>query len=597
MSIPWLVVLLYAVPIIGTIAQIWRRMGEVWRIGESVRSLLPDDRFYRKIRGWDQRFVAWKRRLHLTEKPLLQVLNLLAGKVEYALGHLRDYTIGLFMMGAFVYDLALMTFWAGFQTVPFSTLFYHGFFALLTLWTYRRHVTIGLQMTEFMRINPLVHPQEFFDHYYRRLGPASIPIPVRATETVNPISVSYRTGKGPSLSLWTWIHGAYDTALFARGAFRALEIVGPEYGREIFDVMASLWGSRMLQLFRAELKVEGIEKIQNLTGKIILVFNHKSHLDFVFNFFALSSVRLPSGRRIRPRYLAAKDHLYDNKLVYSGFGIGKLIESCDMVFVDRKGKGRIAIGEALKKFSEREIDLALYPQGTRAPANYGPRGERLDAGYYTTGTDRLRRERGYLKKGCAHLAVDTAIHLRKEKARQPVHLVFIGIDGTATLIPKGAFKIQTEGTVQFTVGSVWTVQPEETEGVEKDSPKYLQIVSQIQQVIDEGLAGALRLHEKLSQRLLKTIKSLNLFSAEEVMSLQAGIQRAIREKNRTPFMILDRIYALPFSDQSVLLQRLSRQIFKNEGLDLLLEEVTELFLHHRQKDFKRIEIPPIQRVA
>ncbi|MBI2981411.1 MAG: 1-acyl-sn-glycerol-3-phosphate acyltransferase, partial [Deltaproteobacteria bacterium] len=84
-----------------------------------------------------------------------------------------------------------------------------------------------------------------------------------------------------------------------------------------------------------------------MEGKIILVFNHKSQLDFVFNFFALSATSLAKGRSLRPRFLAAKDHFIDNKLIHSGLGIGRTIQEVGMVFVDRKGKGRHAIDEAV----------------------------------------------------------------------------------------------------------------------------------------------------------------------------------------------------------------------------------------------------------
>ena len=176
MILPWFVVLIYIVAIIATVVSMKRRIGQVWNWGNSFRSLFPDDRLYRKIREWDTRFHAWKKTVRTTHELSLQSLNLLAGKLEYFIGHLRDYTIGLYMMARFVFDLTLMVFGEpALRAERFPSFFYHGFFALLTLWTYRCHVTTGLKMTEFMRVNPTAHPQEFFDHYYRRLGPAAVP--------------------------------------------------------------------------------------------------------------------------------------------------------------------------------------------------------------------------------------------------------------------------------------------------------------------------------------------------------------------------------------------------------------------------------------
>ncbi|MBI4196634.1 MAG: 1-acyl-sn-glycerol-3-phosphate acyltransferase [Deltaproteobacteria bacterium] len=586
---PWLVLLIYLVPIIGTISQIWRRMGQIWRIGEGVRSLLPfDDRLYRKIRVWDARFINWKRLHPLTQYTNLRSLNHLAGRIEYATGHFRDYTIGLYMMGTAVYEATLMVSWdPSIRGDLFLSLFYHTVFALLSLWTYRRHVAIGLQMTEFMRINPHVHPQEFFDHYYERLGPGAIPIPTRAERTVDPTNVSYLTGRPQRQTYWTWIHGAYDTALFARSAFRALEVLGKEYGREVFDVMASLWGSRMLQLFHAKMTVTGSEKLKSLSGKIILVFNHKTYLDFVFNFFALSSAQLADGRSLRPRYMAAKDHLVDNALVYNGFGIGKLVESVDMVFVDRQGKGQLAVSDASEKIVGKEIDLALYPQGTRALPNYGSLGERLDAGYYTTGgLNSLKKELGHLKKGCAYLAADAAIALRDKGV--PLHLVFIGINGDATILPKGSFKIQTEGVVECHVGEILTLTSDDVREVEKSGQKYLELTGRIHREINRGLVKATGINETLKRRFLEDSRKDSIASKEQQLKLQGLLKQADQEENFLPFIILDRIFTLPFVERAPFLKELVARLTERGNLTDLSEQVTDQMFRYRGTELKRI---------
>lgn len=571
---PWLVVLLYLVPIVGTLVTMRRRVGQIWSLGESLRNLLPDDRVYRRIRGWEERYRSWKVRHPIASYINQDLLNLAAGKIEYAFGHFRDYTIGLAMMGGAVFDLTLMVIgdpWL--RSERFFSLFYHGAFALLSLWTYQRHVATGLQMTEFMRVNPHVHPQEFFDHYYRRLGPAAVPVPLRATRTVDPTDISYLTGQRPRIFLWPLLHAVYDTAIFARSALKALTI-GSNYGREVFDGMASLWGSRILQLFQARLVVKGIEKFYSLPGKVILIFNHKSHLDFALNFFALSSARLANGRNIRPRYLAAKDHLVDNKLIYSGLGVGQLIENCDMVFVDRKGKGKDSIREACEKLVEKEIEIAMYPQGTRAIANRGARGERLDAGYYTTGSAHsLKRRLGHLKKGCAYLALDTVAALKERGKTVPVHLVPIGIDGTATLIPKGAFRIQTEGTVRFTVGEAITLDASDLAG---------QSIDRLQETINQGLVRALHLHERLKDRFLEEVKDANL------LILNHRLTQADRDGDPIPFEILDRIYALPVEEQKVFRSDLARRLASGEELTILRDKVTDQLFRHRGKEMKTI---------
>ncbi len=593
----WLVVLVYIVPLIGTLAAMRRRAQSLLSIGDSLRALFPEDRYYRKIKLWEQRYHAWRTQNPIAAYINLDFLNRVAGKIEYAFGHLRDYTIGVYMMAAFVFDITLMIFGET-QTrgEQFPSLFYHGFFALLSLWTYRRHVCTGLMMTEFMRVNPHVHPQEFFEHYYRRLGPSNIPVPTKATRVVNPTHISYLTGKKPKQSYWLLLRGMYDTAIFARSAYKTLDTIGEEYGREVFDVMASLWGSRMLQLFRAKLVVEGVEKFHALSGKIVLVFNHKSHLDFVFNFFGLSSTHLAQGRSIRPRYMAAKDHFVDNRIVYSGLGVGKLIETVDMVFVDRKGKGKDAILDACQKLGEKQIEIAMYPQGTRALWNSGPQNERLDAGFYTTGTtNSLKKDLGHLKKGCAFLAIDTALSIHDQNS--PLHLVFIGIDGTGTLVPKGAVKVQTETTVRFTVGDVFTLMPQDVEGLEKPADtnplneaqiKYTELVEKIQREINRGLVKALQLHEKLRTRFLEDVRKENLVPKENILKLNHRLIQAEKEEEQLPFMILDRIYALPYQERVPLLKEIAVCLLENKELTTLNERVIDQLFQRRGKELKTI---------
>ncbi|HSA60044.1 MAG TPA: lysophospholipid acyltransferase family protein [bacterium] len=592
--IPWLAVVMYLVPIIGTLAAMRRRAKAVWSVGDSLRRLLPEDRFYRWVKSVETRYRGWRDRHRIGSIVDLDRLNLFAGKAEYAFGHLRDYTVGVYMMAAFGVDLTLMLFGSHeTRAHRFLSMFYHGTFALLSIWTYKRHVAAGLQMTEFMRVNPLVHPQEFFEHYYRRIGPSNVPVPTRAARTVNPTDISYHTGKPSRQSHWLLMKGFYDTAIFARSAYKALETIGREYGREVFDVMASLWGSRMLQIFQARMAVEGVEKFHNLSGKIVLVFNHKSHLDFVFNFFGLSSTHLAGGRRIRPRYMAAKDHFVDNKYVYSGLGIGKLIEANDMVFVDRKGKGKDAVLDACRKLVDKDIEIAMYPQGTRAVGNYGPEGERRDAGFYTTGTAKsLKENLGHLKKGCAFLAIDTLMAGRESGRNYPVHLVFIGIDGTANLVPKGSFKVQTEQTVKFTVGDILTLMPDEADGLEKpagalaetpEQQKYLDLVDRLQNGINDGLVKALNLHEKLKSRFLREVREDGLIPKDQILIAGHKLQQ-------TPdaYLVLDRIYALPWEEQVVFLKELGRQLIAGEDLSLLKNTVTDRLFRHRGKELKAI---------
>ncbi len=608
--IGWLVVLVYLIPIVGTVVSWGRKIRSLWSIGGDVRNLIPPNPISRTLKRWSMAIRAWWRSQDLSKRWKVKEINVVLGSLEYLIGHLRDYTIGVVMTGGAVYNLTMsLLVKPQHVTSYFYDAFYFGVFALLSLFTYRRHVTTGLKMTEFMRVNPWVHPSEFFKHYYRAIGPLNVPVPERATEVVDPEDVSYCTGKAAETGKGRLLYGFYDTSIFARSAYKAMTSMGPVYGYEVFDVMASLWGSRIIQLFRSSMKVEGIEKFNQIEGKVLLVFNHKSHLDFVLNFFALSQVQLKNGQPLRPRYMAAKDHFVDNKIIYEGLGVGKLIESVDMVFVDRTGKGADAIQQAAEVLTKKDVSIAMFPQGTRAYGNLGEKRERRDAGYYTTGSARRLRERlGHLKKGCAFLALDTAIELNQQGRDDAVNLVFIGIDGTADLVPKGAFSVRTESAVTFTVGDVLTIKPHEVAGYKKpsdDAPlgegeqKYKAHVDRLMEMINSGLVGALSLHQKLSDRFIADVRERKLLQADDWMKLKNRLVSWDQAANLLPFQIIDRIYALDPSYWQTYLEK-AAQLFKAETIDEAAlsdfnGEIVDYLLKTRGKLMKRANMSEEKR--
>lgn len=461
------------------------------------------------------------------------------GAAEYLFGHLRDHTFGVVsvFLAAYTQDLAWIA------------------AAALSFIAYVRHVHAGLAMTEFMRANPTVHPQEFFERYYDRLSPNRVGLPAKASRTIDPASVDFTSGEAPVQSLKPLWRALYDTGIFARSAYRALTACGPGYGRETFDAMATLWGSRVLQLFRSRLTVTGIDALKEIEGKVVLAFTHKSHLDFVFAFFALSTARWKDGRRVRVRYIAAKDHFVDNRFVYEWLGIGKLIEAVDMVFVDRKGKGRDAIDDAAQKLAELPVDIAIFPQGTRTRAHVGPKGERLDSGYYSTGS---------LKKGAAHLALGAAA-----ATEQPVQIVCFGIDGTATLVPKGSFAVQTQTHVHFELGGTISVNADTS-------------VDAIQRGIDEGLRRAVKIDRVLADRLLVAIEETLL--AEDALRLRTALDAAVLHGNTRLFSEIDAACTLPPPQQlgalAAVAERFLSELADDRSVVPTIERAWPIEAHH-----------------
>ena len=140
------------------------------------------------------------------------------GSLEYVFGHLRDHTLGLVAVTLAAYDLTSIIFGAAFGLSQLA----HVLVALLSILSYHRHVESGLAMTEFMRVNPTVHPQEFFDRYYDRLGPRTVSPPSQAELVIDPRDVSFMSGAAPKQSLLPLLRGVFDTAIFARSAYRTL---------------------------------------------------------------------------------------------------------------------------------------------------------------------------------------------------------------------------------------------------------------------------------------------------------------------------------------------------------------------------------------
>src|SRR3989338_6916911 len=584
---PWFLVLIYIVPITGTLIATGRKIRSLWTIGEGLRKRIPHQRISHlkdSLKNW---FAEKEKRYPLTRYLKIQKINAIAGITEYAFGHLRDFIVGTVLLFTDIGYFFLTSFAKReLMSDHFGAFLYFSTFALLSIFTYRRHVAIGLRMTEFMRVNRLVHPQEFFDHYYRALGPLQTPIPTFATRTVDPAHVNYKQGRSPKHVLGPLLHGLYDTAIFARSAYKAYIKIGAVYGRDVFDVMASLWGSRMMQLFHSELTVTGLEKFHELDGKIILVFNHKSHLDFVLNFFALCQTHLKNGRHLRPRYMAAKDHFVDNKFIYQGLAVGKLIEVNDMVFVDRKGKGKDSISQAADFLVNKDIEICMFPQGTRAYGNVGPFRERRDAGFYTTvSAHSMLNPYGHLKKGLAFLAIDTALALKNTDT--PIHLVFVGIDGTADLVPKKGIKVQLESLVHFNVGDHLTLYPSSVTGLEKPQDKdpkneaeknYLQYANDLQIKINEGLIKAMNLHEKILVRFMDDLRNKKLIDSKDILNVRRHLTAADYSGNILPYVILDRIYALDPSHWNPFLKETALELIKGPTTPVLqniMERVSE----------------------
>lgn len=472
------------------------------------------------------------------------------GRLEYLLGPFRDrllsIILGIIVVFRWIYDRPLSR-----ETLIASSLIV--FYNLLAIITIRYRDGIRLKLAEIARTHSNTHPEDFFHLFYVSLSPWPPLFSAEGLRHVEYNEADYRTGNPPDRKFRRIVEAALATSSLARMAIMSFKRVGPEYGRDAFDGLARLWGSRIAQIFKARLSTVGAERIGPIDGKTLLLFNHKSYLDFALNFFALGSMHKSDGRHLRPRFIAAKEHFIDNPFIYSWVSLGKVIDNAGMIFINRqKGKGWAAMQEAAEKLVYKDVEIAVYPQGTRAYFMQSPSGERLDAGYYTTFTKKTWDEPlGHLKSGTAHLILDTLIALR-EKGEKKLNILVVGIMGTAIAGPKGSFKIESETEIQFRLTPLWVLPTALADGIQSplgSEPTtdaellYLKRIEEMQRAINQHLLETTGWHEYLLERTKTELEKAGVPEAD-----REAVLKLMREANHVgdprPMIMIDRIFSL-----------------------------------------------------
>ncbi|OGQ50068.1 MAG: hypothetical protein A3I09_00965 [Deltaproteobacteria bacterium RIFCSPLOWO2_02_FULL_47_10] len=451
----------------------------------------------------------------------LRRFNSISGRLEWFAHPWRD-TLGVFYL---LYVISKNP--AAYYYLIFIVL------SAIAFWRFRHN---RRNLAEFGRNNPFIHPKIFFEYYYSGLGF----IPIKLTPRVQDADAIVRAPVPPSTRLFPIIAGVLNTCMMTRIILAAHKWRGPEYARKVADGIAIIWSARIVYLGRFSIKTAGLDKLKNLEGKFIFVFNHKSFLDFAVGPLAISPVRHSF------RFLAARDHFLDNLFLYNI--MGRAMEVAGTIFVDRKKKKespRFASLEAAEKLANFETDIIMFPQGTRA---YGD-----TAGYYTSGSkERLLKKDGHLKKGAAHIAVDTAIFLKKRECSQ-INIVPIGITGTGAAAPKGAIRVKTGLEITVKISEPIIIRQADVAKLETGTPEYAAFVEKIHATIDERLKEILEIHAGLEKRFFKDIRGLLPATDYEHTSVT---MKAWRGKDYLIYTILDCIYAVGSKEQSRFLREL-----------------------------------------
>jgi 1-acyl-sn-glycerol-3-phosphate acyltransferase len=354
------------------------------------------------------------------------------GRLEYMTGIYRDVAI-FFVAGTW----AVIAMVQG--TMPTTALAMVG---LGLLARYRRR-SGNANAIAYLQAHPDIHPDDFFDivelnrSVWRPRGPLQV-------RTLCPDKVDFRKGDVPRWAPDRLLKSFHDTAFLAYLAMQGYRI-GTDVGTQIFDPITRLWTTRLAANLHLRLEVTGLEHLRDVQHNAIIALNHESVLDFALAFFSVGGVETGRGKRMRLRFLAAKDHFIDNPILYSVMGIGRAIEQAGMIFVDRKkrGEGAKSVHQAVDAIRKNDVDVAIFPQGTRATAHYDVNGDPYGGGYYTTTKGSIAGIR-FFRSGVSRIAGGLAKH-------QPVDIICVGLEGVGKVMPARRFTSYTNRVVRFTI--------------------------------------------------------------------------------------------------------------------------------------------------
>ncbi len=353
------------------------------------------------------------------------------GRVEYYLSAVRDPVVGVLGIG-----VGMIGAWSGAGVG-------HGLMmvALVLVSRQARRYANDRAVRQLLR-EPDAHPADFWATWQRAISPWP-PVGEIATRSVQPDLVDFTDRPRPRWPLSALLHAQFDTANVAWLMLHGERTLSQAEFLRVFDSGTRMWSLRSAWHFRVRLEVEGLEAIEQVEHQAIVLFNHESLLDFALGFYVLGGVETRMGRRIRARFLAAKDHFYDNWILHTALGIGRAMVAAGMIFVDRssKGAGASVVTDSVVTLQRFDVDLALFPQGTRARAHFDADGRPVAGGYYTTSRVAGRR---HFRRGGAAIAAGLS-------RRQPVDVLCVAILGTARVIPTRTRIVQTHQTIRYRV--------------------------------------------------------------------------------------------------------------------------------------------------
>lgn len=455
------------------------------------------------------------------------------GRLEWLLAFPRDVVLVLFLL---IYSVS---------TVRLYLLVFVG----LSFWSYFSRQKRIKQFLDYIIDKPAAEPADFFKIYFASISNLPGHFPQKPLKELA-LPLDYTNGK-QKITILPAIPGIVYTGILARLVVKASRWSGDSFCMKLADLLATMWGATLVKHVCARFSVSGAENLKGLSGRSIFVSDHKSFFDFVIVPLALGLIEKEKPDQFRPRYMAARDHFLDNPFLYRVIGLGRAMEKVGTIFVDRKAKKKRAtdsVDDAVRAITEKGVDVAIYPQGTRARGNVGMNGERLDAGYYTTGRpDKLVLPRGHIKKGAAYLAVDAAVGLAGKNIS--LNIIPIGLKGVGIVAPSKKMMIQKGVDIGVKFGKPLTLTSFDVKDLinkPQDSEEYLRarkaMVEDVNAKIDEMLKETLDINMVLKKKLLIDIRKM--MKDEEINRFLEAIDAWGGDQDLI-FSTVDCIYSLP----------------------------------------------------
>ena len=400
------------------------------------------------------------------------------------------------------------------------------------------------------------HPGQLYSYVHQMRGPWP-PLGPVLLEELDATHVDFKARPMTMSPFLEFVFAVLETASLANFVLQGADDLPLKRFRRTFDTIGRTWSLRVAYRLRLAMKVEGSEHLAEIQNQTFLAFNHESIIDFCLAFFATGARKTGDGRYLAPRFIAAKDHFKDNPILYSILGIGRAMERSGMIFVDRKtpGAGLKIIEESSQVIKELGVDVAIFPQGTRALGHYSSDGKILGAGYYTT-TGRRPVGSGHFRRGLSMMAAELS-------KSQDVDILPIGIVGAALVVPAKTFTVSTHRTVTYTIGPCFRM-------AKGDEHEAARLLCEVELIVRRAAHINRRLIDRWASELGKTEHERERFAL--------ALDRWQEVEEPLPFAVMDLIFTKEVSCRRDWLERiyeLARVDAPAETWKKFREEVTQ----------------------